>query len=114
MEKEEILQVLEDNLGDGKYILAVLQLKKNMNEINKTELKDLTNALYSEQLEKKRMKDPSIKVDTKLISTRNQLDKITNRIEGAGLVNVREVGVIKMYSISPLGEELIRHMNQHK
>lgn len=102
--ESEILDVLIENLSnESKCLLATLI--KNEDEISKEQLRDLSNSLYINSEMEKGHKSP-----TPLIASRHSLDVHTARLEGAGLVHVREVGRIRLYSITKLGKRLVEYM----
>jgi hypothetical protein len=101
MVKEQILQVLSDRLEEGSWFLAVLK-KANGTSISKEKLKNAVNELYREQF------------GEDLIKSRHSIDIYTARIEGAGLVDIQEIGRARVYQLSKLGEELINYRRQLK
>lgn len=93
--RDEILQALLDRLGDGQWMLAVLMTHNK--PLNKEKLGSLTNEFYR----KFKNKD--------LIGSRHTLDELTARLEGAGLVDIPDLGGrARFYVISKLGKELIQ------
>lgn len=102
MTREEILQNLLEQLGDGVWGLAIL--KREGTPINKEKFRDLINDYYQENRE----------TDEKLIKSRHTLDIFAARLEGAGLVRVSELGRAKVYTLSQLGEELIKFRETRK
>lgn len=84
-------------------------LRTEDRELHKEELRDLTNEFYLKRAQKK---DQSF--DEKLISSRYSLDVHTSRLEGAGLVHVRNVGRVRFYSISDLGKKLFEYKTERK
>lgn len=97
MNREEILNQLLLNLGDGIWGMAIL--KREGIPINKEKLRDLVNEYYKEKKN----------VSTNLINSRHTLDIFAAKLEGAALVQVSDLGRAKVYSLSKLGEELIRY-----
>lgn len=99
MTKDEIINTLVERLRDeGLYFLVAL--KKSNEPILKEKLRDLVNEYY---LEKKGIS---------LIKSRYTLDTWTSRLEGAGLVDVKEIGRARMYSLSTLGNEVLQEITK--
>ena len=99
-------EILKDNLSnESKWFLAMLQKEKEA--INKEQLWEITNKSYILLEEKQGIVDPS-----PLISSRYLLDIHTARLEGAGLVQVKELGRMRLYSITPLGRQLFEYIKQ--
>jgi DNA-binding transcriptional ArsR family regulator len=99
MDKDQIIKILSDRLkDDGLYFLAVLD--RLHSPILKEQLRDAVNEHY----EAKRGK--------KLINSRYTLDIWTARLEGAGLVDVTEVGRARLYSLTNLGRYVIEYRKQ--
>lgn len=94
MNNHEVFHILHERLKEGVYFLAALENQP----ILKDKLKDEVNSLYRAFN------------DRDLINSRHTLDTWTARLEGAGLVDVQEVGRARMYSISDLGREMIEHV----
>lgn len=94
--KEDILEILRDRLGDGIYILIALK----DGPLLKEQIKDHVNETYQLKV------NPNVT----LIPSRHILDIYTARLEGAGLVNVREIGRARMYERSELAEVLTTYM----
>lgn len=93
MNREEILQVLSDNLQEGNWFLACLSSQTDW--VAKEKLKDIVNDFYKE------------KRGMTLINSRHSHDEFAARLEGAGLVIVETKGRARVYKISELGRELI-------
>ncbi len=100
LNREEILSTLLEHLQDGIWGIAIL--KREGVAINKEKLKDMVNEYYKEKNN----------VDINLINSRHSLDIFAARLEGAGLVNVSEVGRARVYTLSKLGQELIEFREQ--
>lgn len=105
---KKILSILSENLtNESMWFLYTLRTEDR--ELHKEELRDLTNEFYLKRAQKK---DQSF--DEKLISSRYSLDVHTSRLEGAGLVHVRNVGRVRFYSISDLGKKLFEYKTERK
>lgn len=101
MDKEKILSILSERLKEeGLYFLVALSRANG--PLLKEKLRDVVN----DQFQQKKGK--------KLINSRYTLDIWAARLEGAGLVDVQEVGRARLYSLAPLGEELINFTIQLK
>lgn len=94
MDREEILHTLSSRLKDGGLYFLVA-LSSSEGPVLKEKLRDLVNEQYQARR------------GIKLINSRYTLDIWTARLEGAGLVDVQEIGRARSYSIAPLGRELI-------
>jgi DNA-binding PadR family transcriptional regulator len=100
LDGEDIYEILLNNLHtDGKFILVLLSGNEDM---HKAELKNVANEEYAKM------------GDEVLFPTRFSLDICTARLEGAGLVNVKTAGRVKLYSLSRLGEELLQYSKSKK
>lgn len=86
------------------FLVALLQHKE---PLNKEQLWELANELYIQREIKRGRENVS-----KLIPSRYSLDIHTSRLEGAGLVDVKEIGRMRMYSITKLGEALLNYARQ--
>jgi hypothetical protein len=96
MTAEEILNILiERNKPDGFYFLVVLKLSEK--PMLKEELWDEVNKQYK------------MRKGDELIKSRYTLDSITNRLYGAALVKIEEVGRARLYSLTPFGELLLEY-----
>ncbi|SDO15421.1 hypothetical protein SAMN04487897_10925 [Paenibacillus sp. yr247] len=102
LSREQILSILSDRLGHGKWALAIL--KKENRSLNKELLGELVNETYQQQTQ----------TDKKLLGSRHMLDEMAARLEGAGLVDVSEFGRARLYTLSKLGEDLILHIQSHR
>lgn len=108
-EREEFLEILAQNLSnESKWFLWALMKEKDA--LHKEKLKDIANMGYREML-KSEGKDAT---GAALVSSRHGLDIHTARLEGAGLVKVQEIGRIRMYSLTKLGEDLLRYAASKK
>ncbi|MBU7595900.1 cell division protein FtsZ [Metabacillus halosaccharovorans] len=96
MTKEEILDILKERLGDAIYILIVLK----EGPLLKEQIKERANEYYKSKGNN----------NSDLIPSRHILDIYTARLEGAGLVNVREIGRARVYERSQLAEVLTNHI----
>ncbi|MDC3424294.1 hypothetical protein NC797_07200 [Aquibacillus sp. 3ASR75-11] len=101
MTKEDILDTLSQRLGDAMYILIVLK----DGPLLKEKIPEHVNEYYQQK-----MGEP----EKEVISSRHKLDILTAKLEGAGLVNVQEVGRARMFERSKLADELSRHMKLTK
>lgn len=100
----EILNILAENLTlESKWFLWTLI--KEQRELHKEELRDLANLAYIDR-SRKQNESP----ETQLVTSRHGLDIHAARLEGAGLVKVRHVGRVRLYSVTPLGKELFEFM----
>lgn len=98
--------ILTENLSlESKWFLVILQQQKEA--INKEQLWQLTNQFYLSVEEKKGTENPS-----QLISSRYSLDIHAARLEGAGLVQVKELGRMRLYSITLLGKQLLEYLQK--
>lgn len=105
---EEFLEILANNLSnESKWFLTVLMREDN--SLHKEELRDLANNSYRDYLIKK-----GEELISPLIPSRHGLDIHTARLEGAGLVSVKEYGRVRRYSITPLGEALLGFIANYK
>lgn len=108
-DRESLLDVLAEHLTtESKWMLVTLFQEKRA--IHKEELRDLSNESFLNYQKNKKLTND----ETPLLSSRHLLDKHTDRLEGAGLVTVQEIGRIRMYTISPIGEELLLHITNKK
>jgi DNA-binding transcriptional ArsR family regulator len=103
-------EILSENLSlESKWFLVILQQQKE--SINKEQLWELTNKSYRKIQstgDNKGNTDPA-----HLISSRYSLDIHTARLEGAGLVQVKELGRMRLYSITSLGKQLLEYIKQN-
>lgn len=98
------LRTLKERLTlESDFILRTLY--KESKPINKLKIATMTNELFSQQAEQYGKKK-----DTDLIDTRYLLDVSMSRLDAAGLVNIDVVGRVRMYEISDLGIELLKHI----
>jgi hypothetical protein len=102
MTKEEILETLLNRLGDGSWFL--LALKVSNEPLLKERLRDKVNELYQEKMG----------TNDLLIPSRHSLDIWTARLEGAGLVDVQEIGRARIFKLSNLAFELLEYKKQKK
>lgn len=104
--KEDIFDIFAERLENG--IWLILALKEKNKPILKDHLKDEVNQLY---ITKKSSNGSAI---APIITSRYVLDRYTNRLEGAGLVNVENIGKARLYSLSPLAYEFIEYYRSKK
>jgi hypothetical protein len=106
-EREGFMNILAQNLSEeSKWFLWALLKEKR--PLHKEELRELANAGFRDM-----NKGESV-TETTLVASRHALDIHTARLEGAGLVNVRGIGRVRMYSLTTLGEELLKFLTNHK
>jgi hypothetical protein len=106
--KEEIFDIFAERLEDG--IWFILALKEKNKPILKDHLKDEVNELYIKKMTANRS---NTNVGP-LITSRYILDRYTNRLEGAGLVNVENIGKARLYSLSNLAYEFIDYTRRKR
>ncbi|WP_078557279.1 hypothetical protein [Bacillus alkalicellulosilyticus] len=100
MTKDEVLQLIYERLGDGIYILIALK----EGPLLKEQLWHNVNQLYKEK----------VKTDKDLIPSRYTLDIYTARLDAVGLVNIKEMGRGRLYSLSPFYQELASYIARQK
>lgn len=103
MTREQILERLLLQVGDGLWMMAALKIAGK--PVNKERLRDLTNNHFKNKAEDS---------EQALICSRHMLDQMTARLEGAGLVETFDLGRAKMYTLSELGNEIIKFREQWK
>lgn len=86
----------------------MLALRDAKKPLLKEQLKDEVNRIY---LEKKKSADNDLKP---LVTSRYVLDRFTQRLEGAGLVDVEEIGKARLYSLSKLGNQFLEYTRQKR
>jgi DNA-binding transcriptional ArsR family regulator len=97
MDKDKILHILSERLQpEGLYFLVVL-IRSDIS-IPKEKLGETVNEMYRANHN-----------GADLVKTRFALDTWTSRLHGAALVDIREVGRVRLYSISELGKELLEY-----
>lgn len=79
----------------------MLALRDAQKPLLKEQLKEEVNRIY---MEKMTFSDTDPKP---LVTSRYILDRYTQRLEGAGLVDVEEIGKARLYSISNLGNHFL-------
>lgn len=100
LEKKDIYDLLVQNLStESKWFIFALSKEKN--PLHKENLRDVANEQY------KKANQPK---NDNLIASRHGLDIHTARLEGAGLVVVQEIGRVRMYSLSEMGQELLSYL----
>lgn len=72
--------------------------------MNKELLGELVNETYQQQTQSQK----------KLLGSRHMLDEMAAKLEGAGLVDVSEMGRARMYKLSLLGDEVILHIQSQR
>ncbi|MFC0273769.1 hypothetical protein ACFFIX_20490 [Metabacillus herbersteinensis] len=100
MNKEDLLDILSERLNNGIHILIALK----DGPLLKEEIMERVNTYYKEKM----------KTNENLIASKHTLNIYAARLEGAGLVNVKELGRARMYSRSELADELTAYMKQKK
>jgi DNA-binding PadR family transcriptional regulator len=88
-------------------IWFILALRDNK-PLLKEQLKDEVNRIYMKNIK------PSQSQSKPLVTSRYVLDRYTALLEGAGLVNVEEIGKARMYSLSELGRKFIEYTRQKR
>lgn len=102
LDKLQIYEILAKHLSEeSKWFLFTLAQEKG--PMHKEKLRDMANEQF-----KKNNPNHS----TSLIVSRHGLDIHTARLEGAGLVHVQEIGRIRMYSLTELGQELLTYLRK--
>ncbi|MGY3716935.1 hypothetical protein ACWE42_15580 [Sutcliffiella cohnii] len=99
---EYILDIMIEQLQDGIWFLLVL--KEAGKPLLKETLKDEVNRIYLEKGNN----------TSNLVTSRYILDRYTGRLEGAGLVNVEEIGKARLYSLSEFGYKFIDYVRNKK
>jgi hypothetical protein len=103
-DREEFLEILSNNLSlESKWFLWALMNQKDA--VHKEELRNMANSGYREHKTRTGETNPP-----PLVSSRHGLDIHTARLEGAGLVSVKEIGRVRMYSLTKIGEELLKYV----
>jgi predicted transcriptional regulator len=98
---EEILKIIiERNKPEGFYFLAVLKLADG--------------PMLKEKLGEEVNKQYQLRKGDVLIKSRHTLNQITDRLFGAGLVNIQEIGRSRLIIISPLGEFILEYNQKIK
>lgn len=102
-DRSQILNILSVNLSEeSKWFLWTLIQEKR--ELHKEELRDMANHSFLERTKQQGSEE------IKLVTSRHGLDIHTARLEGAGLVVVRSLGRVRLYSVTPLGTELFEYI----
>ncbi|MDE5055273.1 hypothetical protein NDK25_23950 [Niallia taxi] len=99
----EVLDILRDRLGK-EGLCFLIALAESDKPLLKAQLGDRAQELHTE----------SYGNTTAAINSRHHLDILTARLEGAGLVDVNEVGRSRLYSLSMLGNILIERLKEEK
>lgn len=101
---EKIFDKLQESLSlQSKWFLVTLITENR--DLHKEELRNLANDAYKKKV-------TGSGSDDLLVPSRYNLDLHTARLEGAGLVNVKEVGRVRIYSVSTLGIEFFKYATQ--
>lgn len=103
MRVEELFHILYERCKD-EGLMFLVTLEDANEPLLKDKLKDQVNNFYKH----------TYNIDTDLIKSRHTLDTWTSRLEGAGLVDVKEVGRARMYSITDLGRTMIEYAQTQK
>lgn len=101
---EEIFEMYQERLGDATWLLVALN--EAGEPLLKEKLKDETNRIYAER----KRNNPN---NTPLINSRHMLDHYTSMLYGACLVDVREIGKARMYSLTKVANDFI-HWNRNR
>ena len=108
MAELDFFEILLTNLSpESKWFLVILRSQKE--PINKIQLQELVNKSYIKNEHEKQNFNA-----TPLISSRHLLDIHLARLEGPGLVQVKELGRMRLYSITILGKQLLEYMKTSK
>jgi len=102
-----IFEILTERLQQ-EGIWFMLALRDAKKPLLKEQLKDEVNRIYTE---KKKVSDGLPKP---LVTSRYILDRYTERLEGAGLVNVDEIGKARLYSLSDLGHYFLDYTRRKR
>jgi hypothetical protein len=99
--REQILTRLLKQIGEsGLWMMGALQ--KAGKPMPKERLRIITN-------EHRRAQE-----EGDMIRSRHTLDQISSKLEGAGMIDIECIGRTKMYTLSDLGEELIRFRKEQR
>jgi predicted ArsR family transcriptional regulator len=104
MTKDEILETLKNNLDHfGKTALYILS--RESIPVGKESLGEMINERWRSlrQKAKDEGKLPQEEKIEDLVKSRYSLDIGMARLEGAGLVHIKQHGMARLYSLSPLG-----------
>lgn len=104
---ESIFEIFTERLNN-EGIWFMLALRDAQKPLLKEQLKEEVNRIY---IEKNTRLD---KQQKPLISSRYILDRYTERLEGAGLVNVDDIGKARLYSLSELGHEFLNYTRRKR
>lgn len=77
--------------------------------MNKKQLWEAANLSYLKLQQEKKVPEPK-----RLIASRYSLDLNMARLEGAGLVDVKYMGAVAVYTITKLGQDLLSHFLQNR
>lgn len=97
---EEIINILKSRLTNESKIFLYVLLESG--PLYKDELKDLANERYHSAA------GILPNNDNPLINSRHAMDIHTARLEGAGLVDIKFQGRVKLYQLSKLGKLLLQ------
>ncbi|MED3687193.1 cell division protein FtsZ [Bacillus thuringiensis] len=105
MSSQEIIDTLCDTLNDGIWALRVLHLEGSM---HKEGLWAYVNKFHREcQIEQYGNYE-----EKKILPSRYSLDIMTARLEGAGLITYRQLGRVRIYQVSKLGNVVIHELEK--
>ncbi|EJV74170.1 hypothetical protein IG3_05875 [Bacillus cereus HuA2-1] len=105
MSSQEIIDTLCDTLNDGIWALRVLDLEGTM---HKEGLWEFVNKFHKEyQIEHEGNYEGK-----KILPSRYSLDIMTARLEGAGLITFRQLGRVRIYQVSKLGNVVIKELEK--
>ena len=98
MSVDELFHILYERCKD-EGLMFLVALEDANEPLLKDKLKDQVNRFYKN----------TYNIDEDLIKSRHTLDTWTARLEGAALVDVKEIGRARMYSITDLGRTMIEY-----
>lgn len=75
--------------------------------LNKMQMWESANLEYLKMQQKRGVEEPR-----KLIASRYSLDLNMARLEGGGLADVKSVGVVRIYTITKMGQDLLAYSLQ--
>ncbi|MGP4074062.1 hypothetical protein ACTWQB_16270 [Piscibacillus sp. B03] len=93
----EIFDTILD--GIGKAVVLLLVLSDEEQPLSKTQLAEKANDVYKK------------KHGTKLIASLTYQNALVSRLEGAGLVTVKEDGRKRMVELTNIGKQFIRYID---
>ncbi|QST02875.1 hypothetical protein IMZ31_20205 (plasmid) [Pontibacillus sp. ALD_SL1] len=112
MERDDIMKLLADRLNDNRYmLLGLAKYEHNFDRSpSKMQLMDYANKLYEKAVEQG-IETPE-NPEQPLIGSRHVLDVYAAKLEGAGLVNVEEIGRVRVFRLSKFGRELLQYIQE--